>query len=354
MKSIEKISQEVYRIEIPIPIPALRYVNTYVIEDEEKVILIDTGMPVKSSLEILENSLNTIGLDINKISIIIITHLHIDHIGGAYYIKKNSGASIYLSEKERGYIEYIINKLVRARQDVYEEFLLKTGTPINIIKKIVDILRISYIYPDVYSDATRNIGLYDGDKISIKKESYLKIITTPGHSPDHICIYYEDRKLLFTGDHVLPKITPNIRAPLTEEDSLDEYLRSLDKISDIHVEMYLPGHGNPSRTLKNRIEELKRHCIDRLIEVATAISDFPKSIYEIAGKVTWDLNIPWEDFPPIQIFFAVSETMAYVNYLFKRGFAEKIIDENLNKYKLVGGKDIEGIEKILKKKILGL
>ena len=75
-----------------------------------------------------------------------------------------------------------------------------------------------------------DIKLKEGKKISIDPFEF-KVFLTPGHSPGHICLYEPNRKLLFTGDHILPEITPHIGFhPQSGENPLGAYLKSLEKM----------------------------------------------------------------------------------------------------------------------------
>jgi glyoxylase-like metal-dependent hydrolase (beta-lactamase superfamily II) len=84
--------------------------------------------------------------------------------------------------------------------------------------------------------------LADGDR-PLGTGSALSAIWTPGHTPGHVCFFDSGRNLMLTGDHILPRITPNISpAPGVEDDVLGEYLSSLLLLADYADAEVLPAH----------------------------------------------------------------------------------------------------------------
>ncbi|MEM4523847.1 MAG: MBL fold metallo-hydrolase, partial [Archaeoglobaceae archaeon] len=159
----------------------------------------------------------------------------------------------------------------------------------------------------------------------------LEVILTPGHTPGHICLYDEAKRLLFSGDHILFDITPNITFWETMEDSLGEYLRSLDKIYELEVEKTLPGHRSFHGSHRKRIEELKEHHRKRLEEVLRAVENGRRVAWEVAQEVSWDLVYDrWEDLPTIQKWFAVGETIAHLEHLVLQNRLRKEVSETVN------------------------
>jgi glyoxylase-like metal-dependent hydrolase (beta-lactamase superfamily II) len=167
----------------------------------------------------------------------------------------------------------------------------------------------------------------DGDEIEVG-DFRLRCIETPGHSPAHMCLYDEDKKLFFSGDHVLLDITPNITWWPFLENSLKSYLESLDKVRDLEVNLVLPGHRRLWKDLRARVDEIKRHHDVRLKEAFNAL-DRPKTAWEVAPSITWDLKYErWEDVHVVQKWFAVGETVAHLEYLLKQGALQKEIGDD--------------------------
>lgn len=338
--------KNIYKISIPIPMPALKVVNSYLLVENEELLMIDTGMSIRSSLAYLEEQLSQKGFKFKDIKRIIITHLHIDHIGGAGYIQRISNAPVSMHEKE----VYFINKLIKYPEESIGDFkriMNKSG----VMKEVVG--KMMFFHPGVsnqavYSQINYNATVRDDDIIRLGNRK-LRIIGTPGHSINHICIYDIENKILFSGDHVLPKITPNIRVPINEDDPLGEYLDSLEKVERLEVKYYFPGHGEIKSDLKRRIGELRFHHYKRLLETLEIISEKPLNAYEIASRMNWDIDMPWEDFPTIQKYFAIGETLAHIRYLQYNNIIINVFEEGIEKFRLSPTK--KAFEDMLKEKV---
>jgi glyoxylase-like metal-dependent hydrolase (beta-lactamase superfamily II) len=87
-----------------------------------------------------------------------------------------------------------------------------------------------------------DVLIEDGD-LPLGQDTTLRAIWTPGHTPGHLCFADERYDVLLTGDHVLPRISPNISpTPASAEDTLGSYLRSLDALADRDPAEVLPAH----------------------------------------------------------------------------------------------------------------
>jgi glyoxylase-like metal-dependent hydrolase (beta-lactamase superfamily II) len=74
-------------------------------------------------------------------------------------------------------------------------------------------------------------------------------------------------RILFSGDHLLKEITPNVSLWSEEVDVLDLYLTNLKKLTELEIKMVLPGHGKPFSKFEKRIWELERHHLERCEEI---------------------------------------------------------------------------------------
>ena len=147
-------------------------------------------------------------------------------------------------------------------------------------------------------------------------EYSFRVIETPGHSPGHLCLYEDNKKILVSGDHILFDITPNITCWAELENPLKAYLESLEKVSTLDVNLVLPGHRNGWTDHKKRITELQNHHKSRLNEVLVALGKGDKSAWDIAPHIKWDINVSsWERFPVVQKWFALGETLAHITFL---------------------------------------
>ncbi len=139
----------------------------------------------------------------------------------------------------------------------------------------------------------------------------LRTVWTPGHSPGHVCFYSADRRLLLSGDHVLPRITPNISVHAQQlANPLGDYLESLLKVQNLGTEEVLPAHEYRFADLQSRIEEIITHHAERLEEIEQVLRDHP-------GSTAWDITLrlhwsrPWDEIESFMQRQANGETLAH-------------------------------------------
>ncbi len=104
----------------------------------------------------------------------------------------------------------------------------------------------------------------------------LRVIHTPGHAANHLCLLLEEDGLLFSGDHILNGSTTVIDPP---DGNMTAYLHSLDVLDETclahGVEFILPAHGHVLGRARNAIEKLKAHRMKREARVAAAMRQLP-------------------------------------------------------------------------------
>lgn len=313
---IEKIEEGLYRIQVPLPRNPLKSLNSYVLVGKRSLV-IDTGFNMEECYSQLRRGLEELGIEPKKVDVLA-THLHADHLGLAGKIAKN----FFMSKIDA---EIAVKSILEP--DYWKELAelyIKNGFPEKEAKKVTK------IHPAVKytSEFSGEIVFLSNGEILEYGDFSLSVISTPGHTPGHICLYDSDRKILFSGDHILFDITPNITFWETMDDSLGDYLRSLEKIYELEVRKTLPGHRNFYGSHRRRIDELREHHKRRLEEALSAVKKGSTSAWEIAQQITWDLLYEnWEDLPTMQKWFAVGETIAHLEHLVLRGEIRKEVGD---------------------------
>ncbi|MBW2205978.1 MAG: MBL fold metallo-hydrolase [Deltaproteobacteria bacterium] len=318
---VDKILTDIYRIEIPIPKSPLKALNAYLIKGKERSLLVDTGLNRQESLRTMLQGLDELHVDLDRTDLFI-THLHADHLGLSeeLYTGKNK---VYFSEKEATLVMAISERVEERFQELYR-YYIANGFPGDELDRAVKYhpgFRYTPENPPPFS------VLKEGDTLEVGDYAF-RCIETPGHSPCHMCLYEEGKKILFSGDHILFNITPNITRWPEFEDSLHNYLASLDRTYNLEVDLVLPGHRSIMKDHRQRIRELQEHHSQRLVEALTAVTEGAETAWEVAPKIHWDLVTPsWDTFPSVQKWFAIGETIAHLKYLEYEG---KINSRNHN------------------------
>lgn len=328
----EKIDSGIYRIKVPLPGLELGYLNSYLIKSEGGCCLIDLGPKKENSLKKIKKELETNPCNINEI---LFTHFHPDHIGMFNKFRKSSDVKpeVRISSEETRFMKRYLENFDSLWTEQLD-FANLNGVPEEITQTIGEV-KPNPEEENAYSDIIRlNKPLKDGGEIRIGEHS-IRAIKTPGHSPGHVCYYDSKKKLLFVGDHLLKETTPSVVQIKKDENPLNDYLESLDKIKDLEVDKILPGHGEPYRNHNSRVKELIQHHEKRLLEVKSIIGEGKLSPYEIAKKVDWDVDLPnWEDFPLFQKWMATGETLAHLSLLEGRNEVIREKTNGTNRYSL--------------------
>ena len=140
-----------------------------------------------------------------------------------------------------------------------------------------------------------------------------------GHSPGHLCLVDHTAGLLLSGDHVLPRITPNLSFHSQQfPNPLGDYLDSLMKIGLLNPEEVLPAHEYRFSGLRARTDQLIAHHEERCREIEAALAIEPGiSCWELTLDLTW--SRPFAEIPPFMQRAANGETLAHLVLLESRG-----------------------------------
>jgi len=290
----------------------LEYINTYLVEDKKGFLMVDSGWNTDESFGMLHNKLIKSGHSFQSIKQIVITHIHPDHYGMAGRIKELSGATLAMHDIEKDYID---PRYVHMEQLLHQtdRMLVANGVPEDEMEALRDATLglENYIVP-----TPPDRILHNGDIITAGIFKF-RVIWTPGHSSGHICLYEPDKKVLLCGDHILPKITPNISVnPQSIENPLGRYLQSLEEIKKLDIDITLPGHDEPFHHLKMRINEIIHHHQMRNQEILDRIAVNAWSAYSIAKEITWGSNGgSWDALPAFHKRMAIFETLAHLEMM---------------------------------------
>ncbi len=313
---MEELFPNLYRIQIPLPKNPLKSLNSYVIKGEDRNLIVDTGFNRPECLEAMEEGLKEIGVDL-EITDFFVTHLHADHLGLVSTLARK-GSKVYFNRPEAEIIE---------GEGGWEQMFSYAGL-------------VGFPEKDLRSALQNHPGKkFSGDwslGFNIVQENYVfalggyefRCLETPGHTRGHICLYEPSRKILISGDHILGDITPNIQLWSDKENSLQDYLDSLDKIDRLEVDLVLPGHRSLVQDCKKRIKELKDHHHRRADEVIEILRSGRKNAYEIAAGMTWDIQYDsWDTLAIAQRWFATGEAISHIKYVQDQGLVKKIEDQ---------------------------
>jgi glyoxylase-like metal-dependent hydrolase (beta-lactamase superfamily II) len=330
-----EIVKGVYRLTVPLPQVSLKEVNIYVLEGEKGNILIDTGWNTPEAFDAVKKGLKENGFELRDITQILITHFHPDHYGMAGKLKQLSGATIGMSEVEASMLDgryenpdALLNQL--------SAFLRTNGLDEGMLEQYS---RASMTFRHLVILTRPDVLLKDGDVISMPPFE-LKVLQTPGHSPGHLCFYEPKRKMLFTGDMLLPEISTNISYnPQSGENPLGDFMNSLNRLKEMEVNFVFPSHGPVFSGTRPRVENLLYHHKTRIEEIISVARDNLMTAYQIAAKMTWYPDSKPLKYDELQLWdkrLALMETLAHLQYLVHEGRAKKMEENGLINYFVEG------------------
>ena len=314
MPPVEEVRSGIWSIPVPIPNNPLRYVLAYALESAKGIVLVDAGWECEESWDVLVAGLGVVGASPKDVSTILVTHMHPDHYGLVQRLREVSDAAVAMHPADAALLAGPAGTVEQMLGNI-SEFLLDCGMPKENVFEQREIN--AGVIP--FRDSPPPDMLLNDRDIFELGDSRLRVVWTPGHTPGHICFLDEERKLLLAGDHVLPRISPNISLYSMELlNPLSNYLASLAKVGELDVEEVLPAHEYRFSGLKDRASILTEHHMRRLEEIFQAVNENPGfNCYEIAETVTWSRG--WDQVQGYMRQAALGETKAHLMYLAAQG-----------------------------------
>jgi len=212
--------------------------NTYIVGTSKRPILLDTGQGVAIYADLLETALKELSAS-SGLEQIVLTHAHIDHLGGVQQVKERFG-------------EMAVSKMPWPGHDA----------PAGAITEI------------------------GHDAVVATEGATLRAVFTPGHAPDHLCYVLEEERALFTGDVVLGAGTTVIP---DDTGDLGQYMDSLRRLLELDLETIYPAHGPVIRNPKEKIREYIAHRELRERQILAALGDGPLEAMGIVKKIYVDV-----------------------------------------------------------------
>jgi len=297
-----EVAPGVHRVSVPLPFPP-REVAAWLIEGADGGhTLVDTGMDTPSARGALMHGAERLGVTPRSLTHVVLTHAHIDHYGLAGPVRAWSGAKVALHAREEELARRFVDGWPQDR-DLVEANFHGSGVPAEVgaaLLQASDRIHGGYVHfePDI---------LLRGDAGALPSGGGWEWILTPGHSPGHVTVYHPGRRILIAGDHVLPRISPNIGADLYTVNPLADYLASLGRLRGLPVELVLPSHGEPFTDLAGRVDAIVAHHEERNGATLAAL-DRPRTSFQVALRL-------FPDLPPENFLHGFRETRAHLIYL---------------------------------------
>lgn len=298
------LGEGIHLIPAPLPFPSPSWVNCYALEAGQGITLIDCGCDWQPGYDALRAGLAEVGLAGAPIHTLIVSHLHPDHVGMADRIRAEEGARL------------VMHRRAAHRMDRYNdtpgfvarnlELAERHGVPGQEAGALAgDPARPEFMPPLDPPD----LVVEDGEHIPLGGARYLEVVHTPGHDPSHICLRDSRRGVVFSGDHVLPRISPVIMFDEEYDDVLGDYLNSLARLLEIPIGLTYPAHGGIIERGSARVEQILLHHDRRLDQMRQRAESLPATAWEMMAAVFRP------HLSPEQQRLALRETIAHLEHL---------------------------------------
>lgn len=311
---MKELYKNIYQEIFPLTGNPLKSINIYVIKTDEGNLIIDTGFNNEENRKNMDELIEKLDLDLENTSLFL-THLHSDHVGLASYLYKKGIKEIYLSEVDGNLLKDGVTlegyQWQNAIKNAKIQGLMDENLDINDHPGYKNRPKETFPYKKINSGNKLKLGEFD-----------FVFIDEAGHTPGMLGLYEKDKKVLFCGDHILGKITPNITWWGEKYgDSLKTYLENLEKIKYYDIKHLYSSHRFLIEDVNKRIDELKCHHKKRLEESLSIVKKYKNiSTRDVSKNLNWDIRAKdWNDFPDSQKWFAVGEAQAHLAYLENKG-----------------------------------
>ncbi|GAB3150725.1 MBL fold metallo-hydrolase [Amycolatopsis stemonae] len=307
---IYEVADGVYRIPLPLPGDGLRAVNVYAVTDGSELVLIDSGWALPESRKLLADALGALGAGLGDVREFLVTHIHRDHYTQAVALRREFGTKVSLGSGERPSLRIVADAAkdpIRTQLD-----LLRLGGAEHLIPSLTAVMDDEeaeiWEQPDEW--------LNPGHRRVLPNREFA-VVATPGHTEGHVVFVDSTADLLFSGDHILPHITPSIGFQAAPPDlPLKDYLESLRVVRAMPDRRLLPAHGPVSASGHARIDELLAHHRQRLDLMLAQVQAGAGTAFEAATRMSWTKrNRRLATLDPFNQMLAVLETGAHLDLL---------------------------------------
>jgi len=243
-----------------------------------------------------------------------VTHIHPDHHGLSARLRDACGGWVAMHPVERDSLFTFRWLDGDARRDDLA-WLRRCGVPDDVAAGLAV---TAEVLAAVLAMAKPDILLDHGDLVPLPGRR-LRAVWTPGHTPGHLCLHEESANLLLTGDHVLPRISPNIGLqPNSAGPPLAAYLRSLELVAAYDQAEALPAHEYRFHGLADRVRMLLAHHERRCEEVTAILARRgPGTVWQVTQELSWSRG--WASVTGFMRRAAIAEAAAHLRHLADQG-----------------------------------
>jgi glyoxylase-like metal-dependent hydrolase (beta-lactamase superfamily II) len=320
---VTEVAPGVHRMALPLGIHGVPTVSAYLLHGDagDGDVLVDCGIAADvgegdaggDACGALDAALRAAGSALGRVRRLVVTHAHIDHFGLAGEVVRRSGGELWMHEETRldlakyGDPDEAVDgrTLMLADHGLYGPELTASSGGLRDWMPVM---------PSVGRPDRLLVG---GERFTVGGRAW-DVVSTPGHSPGHVCLWSAADRVLCSGDHLLQVVSP----PVTfergfERDPMGSYLEALERVVALAPELVLPGHGPPFRDGARRARAIARGKRRRLDQVRELVDCRERTATEITGVFFRG------ELTGAQRHFAMAEILADLAWFEVRGAMER-------------------------------
>lgn len=307
-----EVAPGVFWVRMPLPF-ALNHINLWLVDGPEGWTVVDTGINTRMTTDLWEQVFEAT-LGGRPVVDVVVTHYHPDHMGLAgWMVRRWEGARFHASLGEWLMARAVWFEVASGAHDARLSYYRKAGLTTDEIEGIHG--RTSGYRKGVSELPQSFLRMSREAKVAFGGDEW-QVLIGRGHAVEHVSLYSEKRKVLISGDQVLPRISPNVAVWPTEPDGdpLAMFLADMPQFLELPEDtLVLPAHDAPFYGLHHRVEALAAHHHDRLDAILTACRTGPCTVRD-----TFPLLFGNRKLDAQQLVFATGEALAHINNLVHR------------------------------------
>jgi glyoxylase-like metal-dependent hydrolase (beta-lactamase superfamily II) len=260
--------------------------NAWVIASDGGVVLFDTGIGGTGRLRQFDLALAQAGFGLEDVRLLVCTHSHTDHYGLAAPIVEAASCELWMHPAWE-HVRLLADD-PDAAWDHRLEVARQSGVPAAGLERYRE-RRSENEETGIEAIVAPDRDLVPGVEVETDLGAW-QVHETPGHAPSHVVLHQPERKLLISGDHLLGRTVlffDHGHSP----DPIGEFLRSLDEVEPLDVDLCLPGHGRPFRDPGAKIAEARKQVEELLGKVRAALAGGEKTAFEIVAEIVGPDNV---------------------------------------------------------------
>ncbi|WEJ74735.1 MBL fold metallo-hydrolase [Pseudomonas sp. PSE14] len=320
---MREVAPGVQWTRMPLP-PSLAAINLWLLDDDSGYTLVDTGINSPEARQTWEQLFDG-ALHGRALQRVLVTHLHPDHVGLAGWLCARFDCRLWMTRLEYMQCRVLAGDTGREAPPEGLAFYRRAGWDEDALamyrSRFGNFGRMIWQLPDSFR------RIRDGESVRIGNHHW-EVVVGAGHTPEHACLYDPARRLLITGDQVLPRISSNLSVHPIEPDAdpIGDWLVSLvvlrQRIAD--DVLVLPAHGEPFHGLHARLDQLRDSLLATLQRLRQGLQRPRRAIDTF--ELLFSRPIPMTDGSLMSL--ATGESLAHLNHLLHRGELEVETDSD--------------------------